>query len=412
MFLPLIKYKQYEPIIVICDSLTLPNPYIINYKKNKKSHKIGLVMMVKNEQARVCVSIQSTIGFVDRVIIYDTGSTDNTLFEIINFCKKYKLSLNIIQGWFENFSISRNVVLEYADSLTDINYLLLLDCNDELHNGPALIKAIPLITENLSGFFLMQRWKTAIFIDYLNIRFIKSRHNWRYKGAVHEYISSDNKNKGTSKIPDVILFQDRTKDDNKSFLRFAKDKILLLNEYNSPDKTPRTVYYLAQTFECLNDKENAIKYYKERIYLEDFIEERYHASYHVAQILREMNEPFEKYSGYYLKSLDFMYRVEPLVRIAEYYIDKRNWLAAFFLLNESCKLSVPECGLFIDIEMYKYYRWHLMGIVAYYLKEYEIGLKACQIAISQRHNQIDIHNEKFYKMQLSGKNNIEKLNNL
>jgi hypothetical protein len=405
----LIPYKEVEPIHVFCDSITLPNPYILIFNKKKKHTKIALVMMVKNEELRIHVSLTSVLGFVDKFLIYDTGSSDNTINIIIQFCLKYKVELHLLQGQFENFSTSRNFIIAYSDKLDDIDFILLLDCNDELQFGNKLIKFCQNVNEEFSGFFLMQRWRTSIFIDYINIRLVKTRHNWRYKGLVHEYIKSDHKNSKTCKVPEVVLYQDRTKDDDKSYIRFSRDKEILLTEYNSDEKTPRTVYYLAQTFECLGDRDNAIKYYNERMYMEDFYEEKYQAAYHIGQLMRDKNEPFEKYSGFYLKALEIMYRVEPLVRIAEYYISKRVWIQAFFFLKEACKLKLVECGLFVDSEMYNYYRWHLMGIVAFYVKEYNLGLKACEIAISQRNNNIDIHNMNFYKSQLSGLSNIEKL---
>jgi len=400
-----------EPEVVAEDEpvevSTLPNPFIMKSKKKYKN-KIALIMMVKNESLRIHVSLNSVLGFVSTVIIYDTGSTDDTIAIIIKFCKKYKLSLYLKQGIFENFSISRNILLDFADTVTEVDFLLLLDCNDELQNGPALIKFCSTYNGEETGFFLMQRWKAMIFIDYYNVRLVKARHKWRYIGAVHEYIMSEGKTPSI-KVPEVIVYQDRTQDDNKSLLRFAKDRDLLTEEYNSPDKSPRTVYYLAQTYECMGIKDEAIKYYSERIHLDGFFEERYHAAYHVAQLMREKGEPFEKYSGFYMKSLEVMHRAEPLVRLGEHYISARSWIAAYYVLQESCKLDVPECGLFVDIELYKYYRWHLVGIVAFYVREFAVGLNACEIAIKHRTNPIDLHNREFYKNALSHKSDCERL---
>lgn len=371
---------------------------VIIHRRNKTT-RLAAVIMVKNESFRIHVTLNSILGFATTLVIYDTGSTDNTVDIIIEFCNKYKITLYLKHGIFIDFSTSRNVLLSYAETVPDIDFLLLLDCNDELQNGAELLKFCKTAPNN-NAFFLKQSWRSGIYINYYNMRLIRAKSGWRYKGVVHEYLCKEGE-EASIRVPNVVLFQDRTQDDNKSFNRFSKDKELLLNEYNSENKTPRTVYYLAQTFECLNDRENAIKYYTERMYLMGYFEERYQAAYHVGMLCRELNKPFEDYAGYFIFAFGIMHRSEPLVRIAEYHISKQQWTQAYYYLKESCKIDPPDCGLFLDIEMYNYYRWHLMGIVAYYVKEYSDGLHACTIAIDKRNNDIDKNNLIFYKNELN-----------
>ena len=385
---------------------------IIKYNKHR-NNRIAACIMVKNEELRIEVTLSSLLGFITTIIIYDTGSTDNTVNIITDFCKKHKLSLYLKYGTFIDFSTSRNVMLDFADTVSDIDFLLLLDCNDELQNGSDLIKFCDTASNEEDAFFIKQSWKASIYIHYYNIRLIRTNRMWRYKGVVHEYIQKvDRSKEAMIRIPNVIIFQDRTKDDDKSMHRFAKDKELLLGEYNSPNKTPRTVYYLAQTLECLNEKEEAIKYYTERIYLGDFYEERYQAAYHVGMLHRELNKKFEDYSGYFLSAYEIMERAEPLVRIAEYYKDRARWKQAYLFIDMACNIPLPDCGLFVDVELYNYYRWHLMGIIAYYVNEYNKGKSACEIAISKRDNEIDKSNLNYYLIKLSDNSEAEKIDQL
>jgi hypothetical protein len=376
---------------------------ILEFNNNRKKTNISAILMVKNESLKINVTLESILGFVDNIIIYDTGSKDNTIDIITEFCNKYKINLYLKHGTFKNFSISRNVLLDFADSISGLKYLLLLDCNDELRNGPDLIKFIA--TEYpYDGFFVQQKWNANIVIDYYNIRFIKAYSGHRYKGAVHEYIEIPVELLG-QKIPKVVIYQDRNNDDNKSKIRFNKDKVLLLNEYNSSEKTPRTVYYLAQTYDCLSEKEKSYFYYKERIELDGYIEEKYHAAYNCGQILKGLGKSFSEYLGYYIIAFSIMHRCEPLVRLCEYYISQHSWSQAYYFINEACNLDYPNCGLFVDAECYRYYRWHLMGIVAYYVKEYKKGFDACTIAINCRQNPTDISNLSYYKNELTLINN-------
>lgn len=209
----------------------------------RKSNGLALVMMVKNESFRIHVTLNSVLGFANTVVIFDTGSTDDTIDIITKFCEKYKLRLYIKQGSFVDFSTSRNELLSFADTVSDINFFLMLDCNDELQNGSDLIK---FCRSNPDGnaFFLKQSWKAGIQINYYNIRLIRSNCGWRYIGAVHEYIYKEGE-EAKIRIPNVVIFQDRTKDDNKSALRFEKDKELFLNEYNSDKKNSKNCLLLS-----------------------------------------------------------------------------------------------------------------------------------------------------------------------
>ena len=84
---------------------------------------IGCLMMVKNEEERIHVSLESVANYVKCYIIYDTGSTDKTTDIIQNHCEKNKINLYMINGDFVNFAKSRNVSLDYADT-KNIHYIL------------------------------------------------------------------------------------------------------------------------------------------------------------------------------------------------------------------------------------------------------------------------------------------------
>lgn len=93
---------------------------------------IAILMMVKNEKKRLRVTLESVKDFADSLVIFDTGSTDNTIDICKEFCEKNKIPLRLKQGDFVNFETSRNVSLDFADSFPDIDFILLMDTNDEL----------------------------------------------------------------------------------------------------------------------------------------------------------------------------------------------------------------------------------------------------------------------------------------
>ena len=234
-----------------------------------------------------------------------------------------------------------------------------------------------------------------------------SHFGWRYKGVVHEYIcrrhpSSD----GTDimRCDNIILYQDRTKDDDKSMRRFKRDKQLLYDEHLRDPTDARTLFYLAQTCSCLQQFQEAYEYNLLRTKQAGFIEEQYHSYYRMGQLAQQIGHPWEESLNWYLKAYAHSRRTEPLVAIAEYYMshnafgeNKADWHLAFTFINEACNLSYPHNQiLFIDKNSYIYKRWHLMGIIGYYVNRFKEGKQGCIRALQAQDNKIDMDNLLFY----------------
>ena len=370
----------------------------------RKVH-IALLMMVKNEHKRIHVTLNSVKGFVDSLVIFDTGSTDDTINILKEFSAQNKIPLRLKEGEFVNFSTSRNISLEFADTFKDIDYILLLDCNDELRGGAELRKFadMEMSIEKSSAYLISQEWWSGVYDKYFNIRFAKVRRGWRYRGSVHEWLKNtltDEGEKGDLKrLPDsIVLFQDRTQDDDKTGKRFERDKSLLLVDYKKNKKDPRTLFYLAQTCSCLNQKDEALYYYKLRTKLEGFQEEKFHAYLRCGDMSKDIGQAWEHVMSWYIKALEHSKRAEPLVKISNYYKDKKDWLMSFTFSDFACRLTYPDhCILFVDKRVYEWERWHLLGIVGYYCDRFEEGKAACCSAIAAGHaKEVEQKNLQFY----------------
>lgn len=386
---------------------------------------IAVLIMVKNEKKRLHVTLESIKKIADSLVIYDTGSTDNTIQICKDFCEKNNIPLRLKEGIFENFEVSRNISLDFADSFKDIDYLLLLDTNDELKGGDGLRKiAEQLKDHESSGFYLCQQWWSGSLNKYYNIRFIKAHKEWRYKGCVHEYIETTPENKKAQivkiDVPEIFLYQDRTQDDDKSGNRYHKDKELLLKEYEKNPKEPRTVFYLAQTFNCLKEFEDSYKYYKERTELDGFFEEKYYAYFSCGEISEKLKYDWYISFTWYMKAYEIINRVEPLLKIGQYYNNKKIWSLSYSYFKLATDLKFPDhCILFVDKLGYDYKRWHLLGIISYYFEKYEDGKNGVIKAIENgEKNNIDVSldesNLKFYldkEKELEKKENDLKVDN-
>jgi hypothetical protein len=370
----------------------------IDNKTETKLPKITLsaCIMIKNESARIHVTLESIKGVCDKVIVYDTGSTDDSQNLVKKWCEDNKIQLHMIEGVFVDFSVSRNKLLEFADDKSD--YLLLLDSNEELKDGKNLRNFVDTYNGRVIGWHCLQRWLTANSYDqYYNIKLIKTKHNFRYFQSVHEYIESEEAKKDQSLLDRMNifwLFQDRKFDDDKSKHRFVRDREMLYKEYLQDPNNGRVVFYLSQTFMCLGQYHISYRYYKKRTIIEGFPEEIYHSYYHMARISQALNHDWSESLVLYLKAFEHTKRVEPLLRISEYYIklgelneqkikqqlitenvgkDSKtpiqvNYVGcsyydlAYHYTKMATILDYPErCILFVNRQTYDYERWFLLS---------------------------------------------------
>jgi glycosyltransferase involved in cell wall biosynthesis len=368
---------------------------------DSKKPVIGCLMMVKDEEARIHVSLDSVTGTVDCLIVYDTGSTDKTVEIITNHCEKHKLNLYMIQGEFTNFSESRNISLDYADT-KNVHFCVLLDTNDELRGGDKLREFCKKELHSDNNAYLMcQHWWSGKYNKYFNTRLIRARRYWRYKGSVHEWMCDTAEKKGSVvfRMPDdIILYQDRTKDGNKSGKRFSRDKVMLLADHKKNPTETRVLFYLGQTCSCLGQKEDAFYYYKLRSELEGFQEEKFHSYLRCGELSEHLGYPWYDSMAFFMKAVENSRRAEPLIRIAQHYNKTKKWLLAFTFIQLACSLAYPKDAiLFVDKHSYDYTRWHVMGIVAYYCDQYVAGKTACLKALEAGLNsKLDKNNLEFY----------------
>lgn len=374
------------------------------YETDKNSPTLGILLMVKNEEKRIETTLNTIKTIADAIIVYDTGSEDNTVNIIEKFSETNKINLFLKKGAFIDFSTSRNISLDLADTV-DVHYLLLMDCNDELRGCKELKKVLyEYIKLQTNAFLVSQEWFSGLYDKYYNIRLVKNRCGWRYRGSVHEWlkdttVETHNPKYPVVKLPEtIILFQDRTKDDDKSSKRFLRDREILLAEHLKSPSDSRTAFYLAQTCDCLKLYEEAYKYSKIRTELEGFEEERFHSFLRCGNLSTQLNYDWNVSQEWYLKAYTHSRRAEPLIKIADYYKNKNQWNTAYLFCKQACDLEYPSNSiLFVDNSIYDYFRWHIMSIIAYYVQKYDEGKEACLKSLEKSNiKDIEKKNLQFY----------------
>ena len=364
--------------------------------------KIALVMMVKNEQKYAIRSFESVKSFIDTYVIYDTGSTDDTIVELQNWCNKNNKQLHLKEGTFVNFSVSRNVLLRFANEVAKEPFLLLLDANDEFKgNTTAFVKHL---VPEVQGGLLKQHWQfQASDTHYWNIRLISNHPSWIYKGAVHEYIEySDEK----AKVPptqfpeEFVIFQNRNDDGGKSGHRLQQDYNMLLKAIEENPYSARDTFYLARTCDALQKRHEAILYYERRLTQGDFDEELFWSDMGIANNYKILGQRHIA-KQYYARAAERRRRVEPLLMLCDMYKEDNLFYTAFIYGKAACDMPFPENDiLFVNKSDYDYKRWHILGIVAYYCGEYFAGAESAQRAYNYSKSEVDAKNLEFYKEKL------------
>lgn len=361
----------------------------LNNQPQEISHKqvnplLLPVIMVKNEESVIAKTLQP---FVDAGIkdffVFDTGSTDDTVNVTKQFFKKNNLNGVIAQEPFIDFCTSRNRALKLAEqAFPNAAFMIMPDAEWYLKNAHILLDFCQKhVNDNFDLYGV--RIINSSNLDYLNQRLFKCGKNGHFQGAVHEYSMGY---EGPT-VPLEVYFEwaPTPQGVEKSRGRWMRDRDILIREHNKDPQDPRTVFYLAQTYECLGDQENARLWYEKRTEMFGFDEERYVAHCRLARIYealgnwpRALELDLKAYS-------ERPHRAESLIHIAlHYYTDNKHPLCYLFS-RHAAEMPYPSQDiLFIEKNLYDFTRYDLLGVGAWHMGDLTRGRNAVLQALQAR----------------------------
>lgn len=337
--------------------------------------KICLCMIVKNESKIIERCLNAAKPILSYVSIVDTGSTDNTKEIIERWCKSNSLPFKIHEEPFKNFSYNRSHSYKLAkESFPNSSYFLLLDADMVLVVKPSFKKS-----QLVAPAYMIEQY--SLSVRYWNLRLLGNLHvdNWECIGVTHEYWSSTPKTKSLKL--NTLEIDDREDGGCKSD-KYVRDKRLLLDGYNDPE-TPSTLktrysYYLGQTYECLKEYEEALKWFTIRSDEKNsWEEEAWYAQYKKAKCYLCLKEE-EKFVLECLQAHNRRpWRAESLYMLICYFRSKHptpnkgsamNEVALMFALQAK-EIDYPkEDVLFVEYDVYDYLIDVEIAITAYYVR--------------------------------------------
>lgn len=162
--------------------------------------KVSACLIVRNELKTLPACLRTLIGYVDEIVIVDTGSTDGTQYLIKGWQKSCSNGTQIIYDeykWHDDFSAARN----YAMSKASGDWLFTIDADDRVNvkNWDSINKILKSESDIVSDYDMIacviyNVYGAASTIEsrFIQPRFFRTSSGPVYKGAVHNQISFPN----------------------------------------------------------------------------------------------------------------------------------------------------------------------------------------------------------------------------
>jgi glycosyltransferase involved in cell wall biosynthesis len=239
---------------------------------------IGLVMIVKNEEAVIERALLSAKPFISTYVIVDTGSTDRTK-EIIAATMADVSGIIVDRPWV-NFGVNRSEALALCDDHMD--WAIMIDADDTL---AGTVPPATIWTPNIDAFIMSIRHGPII---HNRVQIFRTRIGWRYEGAVHEYPDCGRETVIATLPPETYMQTRCEGARSKDPQKYLKDALLLETDL-ATKVTHRTLFYLAQSYRDAGIPDMAIKNYQRYIDLSGgWNQERYMAMVNILGLTKDI----------------------------------------------------------------------------------------------------------------------------
>jgi len=324
-------------------------------------------MIVKNESKIILRLLETVTPLIDSYCICDTGSTDNTIELIRNYCESHKIPGKIMEEPFRDFGYNRTHALKGCNNMDDADYILLLDADMKLEINIANIEE-----------FKKSLTKDAYYViqgspnfHNQNIRIIRNDPAYQYWGVTHEYVelpiwaTTDHIDRNTLFINDI---GDGGSKENK----YHRDIALLKKGLEMTHNNPRYLFYLANSYRDSSQYDLAIETYKKRIEVGGWIQETWHSYYSIGNCYMYLKQPANAIY-YWLEAYHHMpTRIENLYKIVNHYRCECKYDLAmiFYEIANTVRLQNRyNNALFLEADVYDYKLDYEFSIIGYYCKQ-------------------------------------------
>ena len=360
---------------------------------------ISLTLIAKNEEKHIKQCFDSIYPFVDKIILVDTGSTDNT----IEIAKTYdKCEVHSFK-WRDDFSKARN----YALSFVDTDYWMWLDLDDIIKKED--LDKLLALKPTLNKYDIVSLVYNYGFTnqDYMNgnptlafrrNRIFKTSLRLRWMDPIHEFVE-------TLSYPalelDAAVTHTRTHSNGTRNLDIFRSMIK-----NNKKMTPRNKYYYAKELyynglysEALPELLGVI----ER--KENWFEEILQAAIAVCEIYK-FKRNYKKVRETCFNTFNFVSipRAEFTYRIADSYFIENDIKSAIYWYEIAANTEIPKNAGYINEEYYNFLPNLQLAVCYYKIGKIEKSIEHNDLAakVNPNHSSV-IYNKKFFDKIVANK---------
>jgi tetratricopeptide (TPR) repeat protein len=333
---------------------------------------ICLCMIVRDEVDVLERCLDSCRELIDRWVICDTGSTDGTRDLIRRALAGTPGELHE-HDWVD-FGHNRSKLMRLARGKAE--YLLLLDADTTIETDPRALEKL-----GADSYLLCH----AGGVRHYTKRLVSGRLDWRYVGAVHEYIAWE-EDRTTERLDNVVIRSWSVGGSRKG--RWQRDAELLEAELERDPTDARAMFYLAQTYRDIGEEsddhaelELALGHYRHRAEMGGWAEEAYFAGYQVGVLSVRLGDWPRAVDAFLTAWEQRPSRLEAVHELVVGLRKRGLYRAAhqFTRLAADLRpLAVPEDILFVAPWIYEWGMLFEYSITAYWCGEFGASIAACK----------------------------------
>ena len=296
---------------------------------------ICLNMIVKNEAHIVHEVIEAVAPYIDYWVIVDTGSDDGTQDVIRGLMSERGIPGELHERPWVDFGHNRTEALELAQGNCD--YIWLMDADDTIAGRIDF-------TDLTADGYQMRIEREVVF---WRLHLFRDGVPWRFSGVLHESAVCDAPHTEERLEGDYRIVSRDLGSRGRDPMHFHRDCEVLLAAVQRDPSDAHSVFYLAQTYECLSDLANARIWWERFAQLGDRDEVVYYAMLKSAVMMESLGEPWPEVRAAYLRAWEYRpTRAEALEAIAFHYLAAGQYELGYLFASRAAQIPVPEADTF------------------------------------------------------------------